>query len=126
MSTNGTLSAVSDEGNEYWATLSPPAGETGPATITVQANGVPLNTQPTVTISPSFPGPGGGIGGCPLDGNLRVRVDDEAENPLAGAQVLLGQSEVLSLFQSEWNAAPDGNNTATSFHRSHYVLKRRR
>jgi hypothetical protein len=43
---------------------------------------------------------GGGAGGCPADGNLRVRVVDETGLPISGANVMIGAAETLDEFQT--------------------------
>jgi hypothetical protein len=110
--TAGTLSAVVANGATYHATLTAPAG-VGSAQITVTANGQILTTRPTLTLAQGITDVRGGAAGCPVDGNLRVRVVDEAGQPLTGARVMVGNSPTDSL--TGWfDGPPDGPNTATT------------
>jgi len=111
MTDAGTLGSVSSAGNQYWAVLDPPASGTG-ATITIAADGVPLDTSPSVSFADPVSAPEGGAGGCPADGNLRVTVLDMSGAPLSGANVMVGGSEQTGLFVTDFGAAPDGANTA--------------
>jgi len=110
----GSIGPVSAQAGEYWATLTPPAVTAGPATISVMANGTPLGSQPVVSFADPFGDLAGGVGGCPADGNVRVRVVSEAGIPIQGARVMIGPSESLNVFQTEWQAAPDGDNTGVT------------
>ncbi len=96
----GTLGPVTDFDGIYQAILTAPAATTPPATIEVTADGVPLAVGITVDFDDPLSATGGGAGGCPADGNLRVRVVDEAGAPLDGARVMVGVVE-----------ASDGSNT---------------
>ncbi len=110
--TAGALSAVSGSGNTYWAILTPP-NSSGSATVTVTANGTLLATEPTIDILPAYTG-AGGAGGCPVDGNLRVRVVDATGAPLAGAHVMVGMAEVSGLYEDTYGAGPSAASTATT------------
>jgi hypothetical protein len=112
-STAGTLGPVQAAGNVYWAILTAPeSGST--AEVTIVANGQQLTTQPIVTLADGLTDTIGGAGGCPQDGNLRVRVVDEEGAPIAGASVLVGQSELTNVLVTTFGAAPDGATTATT------------
>jgi hypothetical protein len=112
-STAGFLSPVTASGNVYRAVLVNPASGTS-ATISVTANGTPLNTQPVITLSAPFTDATGGAGGCPQDGNLRVRVLSELGGPVAGASVMVGSSEQTNVYTSFFGFPPTGANTATT------------
>jgi len=109
--TAGTFSDTQSEGNLYWAELAPPAGRSGSAIVSVTADGVALATQIGITLAEPFTDLGGGVGGCPGDGNLRVRVVDEQGEPLPGAYVMVGDAEALDRFQSAPTGGPDSPNT---------------
>jgi hypothetical protein len=113
-STVGSLGDVDSDGGTYWAGLTPPPFAFGSATLTVEANGTTLSAHPTVTILNPFLDSRGGSGGCPADGNVRVRVVDETGAPLGSAHVMIGTAEAPDLYQTEWNAAPGGDNTGLS------------
>jgi len=112
--TNGSLGLIDDDGGTYWATLTPPGAAGVDATVLVEANGVPLDTVSVVDIAGPFTDSAGGAGGCPADGNLRVRVVDETGAPVASARVLIGDEETFDAFRTVWNAPPDAVNTAVT------------
>ena len=113
-STAGFVSPVTASGNVYRAALvSPPANVTS-AQISVTANGTPLNTQPVITVAPPFTELTGGAGGCPQEGNLRVRVLTELGFPVAGASVMVGPSEQTNAYVTFFGLALTGPNTATT------------
>ncbi|MCP3981126.1 MAG: hypothetical protein GY716_17650 [bacterium] len=114
-SDQGTIGGTVDESDgTYHAVLTPPGSASAAATIGITAEGVALNAAPVVDVVGPLTGTGGGAGGCPADGNLRVRVVDEAGLPLLGANVMLGQSESLDLFETFPGVAPDGDNTGVT------------
>ncbi len=96
----GSLGPVTDSNGTYRAVLTAPAVTTAPATIGVTSDGVPLTAVVAVEFDDPLTATGGGAGGCPADGNLRVRVVDESGAPLDGARVMVGVAE-----------APGGSNT---------------
>jgi hypothetical protein len=112
-STAGTVGAVQSSGNLYWAILTAPASGTS-AQITVIANGTPLNTQPIVTLAAPFTDTTGGAGGCAQNGNLRVRVVTDTGTPLAGASVLVGQSEQVNTYVTTYGVPANGATSAVT------------
>ena len=101
MSTDaGALGPVVASGGIYRAVLTPPAVAAGPATIGIIADGATLTAQPSVSFVEPLTLTGGGSGGCPADGNLRVRVVDETGLPISGANVMIGAAETLDEFQT--------------------------
>lgn len=112
---SGTLGAVESDGlGRYWSELTAPAVPAGALVVDVVADGVTLDAHPSLTVADPIDSPGGGAGGCPADGNLRVRVVDESGAPIDGAEVMVGASEELALFTTSFGAAPDGASTATT------------
>ncbi len=91
----GSLGPVVDVDGTYRAILTPPAAPTGPASIGVTADGVALTAGTSVEFADPLTTTGGGAGGCPADGNLRVRVVDEIGLSLGGARVMVGAAEAL-------------------------------
>ena len=110
----GAVGPVDDAAGTYRTVLTPPAAAAGPATVSVTAEGVALSAEPSVAVEDPLTGTGGGAGGCPADGNLRVRVVDEAGLPLAGANVMSGLSESPALYETTPGSMPDGSNTGVS------------
>lgn len=121
-STAGLVSPVTASGNVYRAVLVGPAAGTT-AQITVTANGTPLTTQPVITLAPPFTEATGGAGGCPQDGNLRVRVLTELGAPVAGASVMVGASEQTNAFVTFFGFPPTGANTATTDAQGYAVFR---
>jgi hypothetical protein len=112
-STAGLVSGVTASGNVYRAAVVGPGTGTS-LQISVIANGTPLNTQPVITQAPAFNDLGGGAGGCPQDGNLRVRTVTELGIPIAGASVMVGQSEQANVYTTLFGLPANGANTATT------------
>jgi hypothetical protein len=121
-STAGTVGPVQSSGNLYWAILTAPGSGTS-AQITVIADGQPLVQQPTIALASPFTDATGGSGGCPQDGNLRVRVLDETGSPLAGASVLVGSSEQSNVLVTTYGAPPDGGTTAVTDAQGYAVFR---
>jgi hypothetical protein len=111
--TAGSISATSSNLNEYWAILRP-ANNTGTATVSIVADDTRLNTEPTITFARPFTDLEGGAGGCPADGNVRVRVVDDAGNPLSGASVLIGGQPRAGSLETTYLAGPSTDNWATT------------
>jgi hypothetical protein len=107
----GALGPVVPDGAVYRAVLTSPEIANGPATIGITADGATLLGQPSVAIAGPLTGTDGGAGGCPADGNLRVRVVDETGLPISGANVMVGSFEALDAFSTVPGGAPDGPNT---------------
>jgi hypothetical protein len=112
-STAGDLSSVQSSGNLYWAILTPPSSGSL-AQISVSADGVSLNTTATVTFAAPFTDLGGGMGGCPADGNARIRVVTPSGAPLGGALVMVGDAHASSSLEGSFNQAPDSDNIGST------------
>ncbi len=112
-STAGFVSPVTASGNVYRAVLVGPGSGTS-ATISITANGTPINTQPVITLAAPFFEASGGAGGCPQDGNLRVRALTELGAPIAGASVMVGQSEQANSLVTLFGFPATGSNVATT------------
>lgn len=60
-------------------------------------------------------GTAGGAGGCQADGNVRVQVvRSEDGTPIQGANVMVGQQENTSAYESTFGTSGSGGNTATT------------
>src|SRR5690606_32111214 len=109
--TSGSLSAVQSSGNEYWAVLTAPSASASQTTISITANGTPLNNA-VISLAAPFPDLSGGAAGCPADGNLRVRVVDPAGTPISGARVMVGATESAAVYTPTYRGTANGANTA--------------
>lgn len=109
--TAGLLGPVEPAGGTYRAVLAAPAIDTGPAVVSVAAEGAALDTSPVIDVAPPLGDAPGGAGGCAADGNLRVRVVDEQGQPLAEAHVMVGQAEAFGVYQTTPGGPFDGGNT---------------
>jgi hypothetical protein len=89
-----------------------PAVTPGFATVTISANGKNLTTSPTILLAAPLNDTFGGSGGCRADGNARVRVVDGDGEPLAGANVMIGNTELLDLYVTTYRSASDGASTS--------------
>lgn len=112
-STAGFVSPVTASGNVYRAVVVGPGSGTS-AQITVIANGVPITTQPVITLAAPFFEGSGGAGGCAQDGNLRVRALTELGAPIAGASVMIGSSEQPNSLVRLFGFPANGSNIATT------------
>jgi hypothetical protein len=110
-SDQGSVGPVESVGATYRALLAPPVVAGGAATVGVTADSTPLVTTPTVEFAEPLSVVDGGAAGCPADGNLRVRVVDEAGQPLPGAHVMVGLAEASDRFESTPGEPPDTANT---------------
>jgi hypothetical protein len=114
--TAGSVGAVSAADNVYYAVLTAPNASVPSLTVTVVADGVTMTTKPVVEVAPPLTGTaltGGGWGGCPADGNLRVKVVDPSGAPISGAKVMFGAAP-LSNLQTTFMGPADGNSFATA------------
>jgi hypothetical protein len=123
--TAGSFGAVAAEGNVYYAELTAPNASVSSTTVTIVANGVTLTTKPSVSIEAPLAGTaltGGGWGGCPADGNVRVKVINGAGVAISGARVMVGMAPSTALqtsFVGAANAPNHGTTDATGYVRLH-------
>ncbi|MEZ4269572.1 MAG: hypothetical protein R3F39_24705 [Myxococcota bacterium] len=114
--TAGSFGAVSAEGNVYYAELTAPNASVLSSTVTVVANGVTLSTKPSVDVEAPLTGTAltsGGWGGCPADGNVRVKVVNAAGAAISGARVMVGNAPSTAL-QTSFTGTANGANHGTA------------
>ncbi|MGM0556174.1 MAG: MopE-related protein, partial [Myxococcota bacterium] len=122
MSTSaGSLTGVNSNGNTYYAILTPPAtsGVTGTSVSVEATDACSGSTVQLTSVNVAFADPingtAGGAGGCQADGNVRVQVvQAEDGTPIQGANVMVGDQENTSAYESTFGSAGSGSNTGTT------------
>ncbi|MEM6729989.1 MAG: Ig-like domain-containing protein, partial [Myxococcota bacterium] len=109
--TAGMLGAVTPAGNVYGAVLTVPSTGATEAVVSLTFNGDALENTATVRFEAPIDSAVPGVGACPADGNVRVRVVDAASAPIENAYVMVGDEPEALSFEVELGAGPAQPNT---------------